>query len=94
MYADTLKLYTKAHGSKTTNLIINLDHDEWILDDPEATLTSLGIGERSFQFIAFPVYEVSNSHRDLQKSRRKDRKNKERFVLIHVLSLFPLFYRK
>lgn len=35
-YADnltTLKLYTKAHGSKTTNLIINLDHPEWILDD-------------------------------------------------------------
>lgn len=34
-YADsltTLKLYTKAHGSKTTNLIINLDHPEWILE--------------------------------------------------------------
>ncbi|SPO29420.1 related to Altered inheritance rate of mitochondria protein 29 [Ustilago trichophora] len=30
---DTLKLYTKAHGSKTTNLIINLDHDDWILVD-------------------------------------------------------------
>lgn len=30
---DTLKLYTKAHGSKTTNLIINLDHPDWILDD-------------------------------------------------------------
>ncbi|PWN53201.1 hypothetical protein IE53DRAFT_295198, partial [Violaceomyces palustris] len=28
---DTLKLYTKAHGSKTTNLIINLDHPEWLL---------------------------------------------------------------
>merc|ERR1712157_599317 len=26
---DTLKLYTRAHGSKTTNLIINLDHPEW-----------------------------------------------------------------
>ncbi|CAH7689502.1 hypothetical protein BY996DRAFT_4580307 [Phakopsora pachyrhizi] len=31
--ADTLKLYTHAHGSKTTNLIINLDHPEWILDN-------------------------------------------------------------
>ncbi len=30
---DTLKLYTRAHGSKTTNLIINLDHPEWVLDD-------------------------------------------------------------
>ncbi|CBQ68641.1 conserved hypothetical protein [Sporisorium reilianum SRZ2] len=30
---DTLKLYTRAHGAKTTNLIINLDHPEWILED-------------------------------------------------------------
>lgn len=30
---DTLKLYTRAHGSKTTNLIINLDHPEWVLED-------------------------------------------------------------
>ncbi|CAD6569518.1 MAG: hypothetical protein CYPHOPRED_003407 [Cyphobasidiales sp. Tagirdzhanova-0007] len=37
---DTLKLYTKAHGAKTTNLIINLDKDDWILDDPNATLLS------------------------------------------------------
>ncbi|KAJ3415755.1 GTP-binding protein of the rab [Chytridiales sp. JEL 0842] len=39
---DTLKLYTKAHGTKTQNLIINLDHDEWIMDD-EKTLAELGI---------------------------------------------------
>lgn len=30
---DTLKLYTRAHGSKTTNLIINLDHSDWVLQD-------------------------------------------------------------
>ncbi|KAK9317324.1 hypothetical protein V1524DRAFT_391675 [Lipomyces starkeyi] len=30
---NTLKLYTKAHGSKTTNLIINLENDDWILSD-------------------------------------------------------------
>lgn len=30
---DTLKLYTRAHGAKTTNLIINLDHPEWLLED-------------------------------------------------------------
>ncbi|WFD19171.1 hypothetical protein MCAP1_001394 [Malassezia caprae] len=29
---DTLKIYTHAHGAKTTNLIINLDRPEWILD--------------------------------------------------------------
>jgi len=39
---DTLKLYTKAHGAKTTNLIINIDHDDWILDDDSAILASLG----------------------------------------------------
>ncbi|KAJ7580983.1 hypothetical protein C8J56DRAFT_958740 [Mycena floridula] len=41
---DTLKLYSKAHGAKTTNLIINLDHDEWILDDDEKMLADLGFG--------------------------------------------------
>ncbi|KAF6764917.1 cytoplasmic protein [Ephemerocybe angulata] len=39
---DTLKLYTKAHGAKTSNLIINLDHDDWILNDDEKTLEELG----------------------------------------------------
>lgn len=39
---DTLKLYTKAHGAKTTNLIINLDHDEWILDDDSKSLSDYG----------------------------------------------------
>jgi len=39
---DTIKLYTKAHGAKTTNLIINLDHDEWILDDDSKYLAQLG----------------------------------------------------
>ncbi|KAG8925991.1 hypothetical protein FRC03_005918 [Tulasnella sp. 419] len=44
---DTLKLYTKAHGAKTTNLIINLDHDEWIYEDEDATLANLGIENES-----------------------------------------------
>jgi hypothetical protein len=39
---DTMKLYTKAHGAKTTNLIINLDHEEWILEDDSNTLAELG----------------------------------------------------
>lgn len=43
---DTLKLYTKAHGSKTMNLIINLTNDETeILPvDSDASLASFGIG--------------------------------------------------
>ncbi|KJA27265.1 hypothetical protein HYPSUDRAFT_115237, partial [Hypholoma sublateritium FD-334 SS-4] len=45
---DTLKLYTKAHGAKTSNLIINLDHEEWILDNDDKTLAEVGLGESSF----------------------------------------------
>lgn len=40
---DTLKIYTRAHGSKTTNLIINLDHPDWILTNDSQTLASLGL---------------------------------------------------
>lgn len=32
---------------QTTNLIINFEHDDWILDDESATLASQGIGECS-----------------------------------------------
>jgi len=39
---DTLKLYTKAHGAKTTNLIINLDNDDWILKEESGILADLG----------------------------------------------------
>ncbi|KIY45148.1 hypothetical protein FISHEDRAFT_76827 [Fistulina hepatica ATCC 64428] len=39
---DTLKLYMKAHGAKTSNLIINLDHDDWILSDDNKTLVDAG----------------------------------------------------
>ncbi|KAG8760718.1 hypothetical protein FRC14_002214 [Serendipita sp. 396] len=42
MEFDTLKLYTKAHGAKTTNLIINLENDEWILDN-DALLADTGL---------------------------------------------------
>ena len=58
--ADTLKIYTHAHGAKvlvragtavltaqTTNLIINLDHDDWVLDDDAASLASVGLGASS-----------------------------------------------
>ncbi|KAK2460520.1 hypothetical protein APHAL10511_006990 [Amanita phalloides] len=39
---DTLKLYTKAHGSKTTNLIINMDNDDWIMDKDDDSLAVAG----------------------------------------------------
>jgi len=53
---DTLKLYTRAHGAKTTNLIINLDHDEWILDDDSQLLVDLGLENET---------EVSFFHKEL-----------------------------
>ncbi|GAA5909188.1 hypothetical protein JCM5296_000813 [Sporobolomyces johnsonii] len=56
---DTLKLYTKAHGAKTTNLIINMENDEWILNDESATLQSIGIeNEAELSFFNRELYEA------------------------------------
>jgi len=55
---DTLKLYTKAHGAKTTNLIINLDHDEWILSDEGKQLSEYGLeNETEVSFFNRDMYE-------------------------------------
>ncbi|KAF8835441.1 hypothetical protein BDN67DRAFT_1072432 [Paxillus ammoniavirescens] len=55
---DTFKLYTKAHGAKTTNLIINLDHDEWILDDGRKILAESGFeNETEVSFFNRQAYE-------------------------------------
>ncbi|KAI0693902.1 hypothetical protein BC835DRAFT_1351915 [Cytidiella melzeri] len=56
---DTLKLYTKAHGAKTTNLIINLDHEEWILDDDSQSLAEVGFeNETEVSFFNRELYEA------------------------------------
>ncbi|SCV71930.1 BQ2448_4624 [Microbotryum intermedium] len=61
---DTLKLYTVAHGSKTTNLIINFDNDDdWILNDDSVTLASIGIENEA---------EISFFNRDLYEAFKKD----------------------
>ncbi|ESX01067.1 hypothetical protein HPODL_05154 [Ogataea parapolymorpha DL-1] len=47
---DTLKIYTHAHGSKTMNLVINMEHDDdWILDleDNTKTLVDYGIANET-----------------------------------------------
>ncbi|KAI0928115.1 hypothetical protein AcW1_005465 [Taiwanofungus camphoratus] len=55
---DTLKLYTKAHGAKTTNLIVNLDHDDWILSDDSKTLADYGFeNETEISFFNRELYE-------------------------------------
>ncbi|GAA5821402.1 hypothetical protein JCM3770_003506 [Rhodotorula araucariae] len=56
---DTLKLYTKAHGHKTTNLIINLESDDDILRDDSVTLASVGIEHESeISFFNGALYEA------------------------------------
>jgi len=56
---DTLKLYTKAHGAKTSNLIINLDHDDWILADDSKPLVELGFeNETEVSFFNGRDYEA------------------------------------
>ncbi|KAJ3726310.1 cytoplasmic protein [Lentinula raphanica] len=55
---DTMKLYSQAHGAKTTNLIINLDHDEWILTDDSKTLAEAGFeNETEVSFFNRNLYE-------------------------------------
>lgn len=46
MAVDTLKLYTKAQGTKTQNLIINMEDkdDEKIFRDDSKTLAEYGCG--------------------------------------------------
>lgn len=56
---DTLKLYTHAHGSKTTNLIINLDHDDWILSEPNVKLGDLDVqNETELSLFRLADYEA------------------------------------
>ncbi|KAK9361826.1 hypothetical protein V1504DRAFT_389230 [Lipomyces starkeyi] len=56
---NTLKLYTKAHGSKTTNLIINLENDDWILSDHSKTLQECGIeNETEISLFNRTLYEA------------------------------------
>ncbi|KAK9494273.1 hypothetical protein V1508DRAFT_413456 [Lipomyces doorenjongii] len=56
---NTLKLYTKAHGSKTTNLIINLENDDWILSDHSKTLQGCGIeNETEISLFNRTLYEA------------------------------------
>lgn len=55
---DTFKLYVKAHGSKTSNLIINLDHDELTMD-MEKNLSDYGVeNETEISFYNLEMYNA------------------------------------
>ncbi|RSH84711.1 uncharacterized protein EHS24_006235 [Apiotrichum porosum] len=60
---DTLKKYTVAHGHKTQNLIINLDHDEWILSDMAQTLVAVGCeNETELSLFNRAAYDEFKAH--------------------------------
>ncbi|CAO3567846.1 unnamed protein product [Mortierella alpina] len=65
---DTLKLYTKAHGAKTMNLIINMDHDEdWILSNDDEILANHGIeNETEISIFNRELYEAFKQHPDIK----------------------------
>ncbi len=55
-FSDTMKLYVKAHGSKSQNLIINLDQQAFL--DPLKTLNDCGIeNETEISFFKKSDYE-------------------------------------
>ncbi|CAB16364.1 hypothetical protein POMI540_0786 [Schizosaccharomyces pombe] len=60
---DTLKIYVKAQQHKTQNLAINLDHDDWILNDGAKTLSLCGIENETelsyFELAAYKAYQAN-----------------------------------
>lgn len=64
---DTLKIYTRAHGSKTMNLVINLDHDDWVLSDHNKSLFEYGVENET---------ELSIYNRELYEEYKKDPQEK------------------
>jgi hypothetical protein len=58
----------KAHGSKTSNLIINLDHDEdWILTPPDKSLKDFNIDfESEISYFNRTEYEAFKAHPEVK----------------------------
>ncbi|KAF8936876.1 hypothetical protein BGZ47_009291 [Haplosporangium gracile] len=64
---DTLKLYTKAHGAKTMNLIINMDNDDWILNNDDEILANRGIeNETEISIFNRELYEAFKKNPDIK----------------------------
>ncbi len=45
---------------QTSNLIINLDHDDWILNDDNCLLAELGFGQLVFFFVLLFINKDKN----------------------------------
>ncbi|KAG0297048.1 hypothetical protein BGZ98_000720 [Dissophora globulifera] len=65
---DTLKLYTKAHGAKTMNLIINMENDQdLVLANDEELLVNRGIeNETEISIFNREIYEAYKQHPDIK----------------------------
>jgi hypothetical protein len=60
-------LFTKAHGAKSSTLIINLDHDEWIFDDDSRKLADLGFeNETEVSFFNREQYETFRANPEVR----------------------------
>lgn len=62
---DTFKIYSHAHGTKTMNLVINLDHDDdWVLDlESDKPLTTYGIeNETEISLFNAADYQAFKDH--------------------------------
>ncbi|KAF9160548.1 hypothetical protein DFQ26_005395 [Actinomortierella ambigua] len=63
---DTLKLYTKAHGAKTMNLIINMENDDWILNENDV-LANRGVeNETEISIFNRALYEEYKKHPEIR----------------------------
>ncbi|KAF9974165.1 hypothetical protein BGZ73_002473 [Actinomortierella ambigua] len=63
---DTLKLYTKAHGAKTMNLIINMENDDWILNENDI-LADRGVeNETEISVFNRALYEEYKKHPEIR----------------------------
>ncbi|KAH3684252.1 hypothetical protein WICPIJ_004772 [Wickerhamomyces pijperi] len=62
---DTLKIYTKAHGTKSMNLVINFEKDdEWVLKlDDTKTLQELGVENETeismFKWVDYEAFKAN-----------------------------------
>eukprot|EP00842_Homolaphlyctis_polyrhiza_P004087 jgi/Hompol1/467/HPOL_001747-RA len=60
---DTLKIYVKAHGSKSMNLVINLDNDDThIMEDDKLLKDYDAENETEISFFNREAYEAYKAH--------------------------------
>ncbi|KAJ3091835.1 hypothetical protein HK102_013218 [Quaeritorhiza haematococci] len=59
---NTFKLYVKAHGSKTTNLVINIEHDDIFMDESKTLAAQGAEHETEISFFNKEAYIAYKAH--------------------------------